>query len=66
MNDEIITALRATKEKLAENAGFDINRLIESIQQEERLSAAQGRVVLQPPLGELPGLGFQNIRFTSH
>lgn len=48
MNDEIITALRATKEKLAQDAGFDIERLIANIQQEEKMSALQGRVVLQP------------------
>ena len=47
-NDEIITKLRAIKEKLAQEAGFDIERLIANIQQEEKLNAMQGRVVLQP------------------
>ena len=65
MTDEIIKALRATKEKFAKNAGFDINRLVESIQREEAASAAQGRVVLQPPSGDTPNLGFQQIRFAA-
>ena len=65
MTDEIIKALRATKENFAKNAGFDINRLVESIQREEAASAAQGRVVLQPPSGDTPNLGFQQIRFAT-
>ena len=65
MTDEIVRALRATKENFAKNAGFDINRLVESIQREEAASAAQGRVVLQPPSGDVPNLGFQQIRFTA-
>ena len=64
MNDEIITALRATKEKLAQDAGFDITRLIKCIQQEEAASAAQGRLVLQPPQGSPASDGFQKIRFS--
>ena len=63
MTDEIIKALRATKENFAKNSGFDIHRLVESIQREEAASAAQGRVVLQPPSGEVPNLGFLQIRF---
>jgi len=35
MNDEIITALRATKEKLGQETGFDVERLITNIQQEK-------------------------------
>lgn len=66
MNDEIITALRAAKEKLAQEAGFDIERLIANIQQEEMLSAKQGRVVLQPSDAQPSGLGFQQIRFANH
>lgn len=66
MNDEIIMALRATKEKLAAQAGFDIERLVEAIRQEENLSAAQGRVVLLPQQDSAPNLGFQKIRFASH
>ncbi len=65
MTDEIIKALRATKENLVKEAGFDINRLVESIQREEAASAAQGRVVLQPPTGDVPNLGFQQIRFSA-
>ena len=65
MTDEIIKALRATKEKFAKDSGFDIHQLVESIQREEAASAAQGRVVLQPPSGEVPNLGFQKIRFAA-
>ncbi len=65
MTDEIIKALRATKENFAKDVGFDINRLVESIQREEAASAAQGRVVLQPPSGDVPNLGFQQIRFAA-
>lgn len=65
MNDEIITALRATKEKLAQEAGFDIERLIANIQQEEKMSALEGRVVLQPEDAKLSGLGFEKIRFVN-
>ena len=66
MNDQIITALRATKEKLAEEAGFDIERLIANIQREEQPSAIQGRVVLQPADGKPSGMGFHLIRFANH
>ena len=66
MSDEIILALRATKEKLAEQAEFDIERLVQAIRQEENLSAMQGRVVLQPQPDRAPQLGFQKIRFASH
>jgi hypothetical protein len=51
MNDEIIKALHATKEHLAQDAELDIKRLIESVQREEAISAAQGRIILQPPSG---------------
>ena len=44
MTDEIIKALRATKENFAKDSGFDIHRLVESIQREEPASAAQGRL----------------------
>lgn len=66
MNDEIIKALRATKERLAQEAEFDIQRLIKSIQHEESISAEQGRVVLQPPLGRPSHSDFQQIRFAGH
>lgn len=66
MTDEIIKALRATKENLAREAGFDIRRLIETIQVEEQLSSAQGRVVLQPPADKRPTSEFQQIRFVGH
>jgi hypothetical protein len=69
MNDEIIVELRATKLKLAEQAGFDIQRLVAQIQHEEAASSANGIKVLQPlPLSSAKGVNrsiFQQIRFTS-
>jgi hypothetical protein len=66
MNDEIIKALHATKEHLAQDAGLDIKRLIESVQREEAISAAQGRIVLQPPSETREPSVFKQIRFTQH
>ncbi len=66
MNDEIIKALHATKEHLAQDAEFDIKRLIESVQREEATSAAQGRIVLQPTPENRESSIFQQIRFTHH
>ena len=66
MNDEIIKALHATKEHLAQDAKFDIKRLIESVQREEVTSAAQGRIVLQPPSENRAPSVFQQIRFAPH
>ena len=66
MNDEIITELRATKERLAADTNFDIKTLIERIRAEEHASAAQGRVFLQPPPSSAPRSEFQQIRFVRH
>lgn len=66
MNDEIMVTLRAVKIKLAEDAGFDIAKLIERIQHEESLSVAQGRTVVQPPSGNADDSRFQQIRFANH
>jgi len=66
MNDEIIKALHATKAHLAQDAGLDIKRLIASVQREESISAAQGRIVLQPPSGNQEYSVFQQIRFAQH
>ncbi|OGB41588.1 MAG: hypothetical protein A2461_09890 [Burkholderiales bacterium RIFOXYC2_FULL_59_8] len=59
MNDEIIKALHATKEHLVQDAELDIKRLIESVQREEAISVAQGRIVLQPPSGNQEPSVFQ-------
>lgn len=67
MNDEIIVELRATKLKLAEQSGFDMQRLVAQIQQEEAASAARGVQVLQPSASAVTGANrstFQQIRFT--
>jgi hypothetical protein len=66
MNDEIIRALHATKEHLAEEAGLDIKQLIENIRHEEAISVKQGRVVLQPATGNVARSVFQQIRFANH
>lgn len=66
MNDEIITELRATKERLAADTNFDIKTLIERVRTEEHASAMQGRVVLQPPPSGTPRSEFQQIRFVRH
>lgn len=63
MNDEIIKAPHATKERLAQDAQLDIKRLIESVQREEAISAAQGRIVLQPPIWRSGALGFSTNPF---
>ena len=67
MNDEIIVELRATKLKLAEQAGFDMQRLVAQIQQEEAARAASGIQILQPPPASVATaanrLSFQQIRF---
>lgn len=68
MNDEIILELRATKLKLAEQAGFDMQRLVAQVRQEEAASAARGVQVLQPlPTSAATAATrstFQQIRFT--
>ncbi len=68
MNDEIIVDLCVTKPKLAEQAGFDIQRLVAQIQKEEAADAASGIQVLQPlPASATTGANrsiFQQIRFT--
>ena len=66
MNDEIIKALHATKEHLAQDAELDIKRLIENVQREEAISVAQGRIVLQPPSKNREPSVFQQIRFTHY
>lgn len=66
MNDEIITELRATKERLAADVNFDIKKLIERIRSEEHASAAQGRVIMQPPPSSTARSEFQQIRFARH
>jgi hypothetical protein len=69
MNDEIILELRATKLKLAEQAGFDMQRLVAQVRQEEAASAARGAQVLQPlPTSATTTVirsTFQQIRFTN-
>jgi hypothetical protein len=68
MNDEIIVELRATKLKLAEQAGFDIHRLVAQIRIEEAQSASNGVQVLQPLVASASAgenqSKFQRIRFT--
>ncbi len=42
MNDEIITEVRAIKEALAKESGFDIRRIAEEIRKSEVQSEAEG------------------------
>ena len=42
MNDEIIVEVRAIKEALAEESGFDIRRIAEEIRKSEIQSEAEG------------------------
>ena len=63
MSDEIIKTLHATKLQLAQEANFDIQHLIARVQQEERQSVMQGRVVLQPSAIKISNREFQQIRF---
>ena len=63
MNDEIITELRAIKEALAEESGFDIRRMAEEIRRSEARSEAEGWKHIAAPLQPLPHSAFQRTRF---
>lgn len=63
MNDEIINGVRAIKEALAEESGFDIRRIAEEIRKSEAQSEAEGWRHISAPLPPLPGSEFQRTRF---
>jgi len=63
VNDEIIVEVRAIKEALAEEFGFDIRRIAEEIRKSEVRSAAEGWKHIPAPLQPLPNSPFQRTRF---
>ena len=63
MNDEIIVEVRAIKEALAEESGFDIRRIAEEIRKSEIQSEAEGWKHISAPLQPLPNSAFQRTRF---
>lgn len=63
MNDEIIAEVRAIKEALAEESGFDIRRIAEEIRKSEAQSEAEGWKHIAAPLQPLPKSTFQRARF---
>jgi hypothetical protein len=63
VNDEIIAELRAIKEALAEECGFDIRRIAEEIRKSEIQSEAEGWKHLPAPSQPLPPSAFQRTRF---
>ncbi len=63
MNDEIISEVRAIKEALAEESGFDIRRLAEEIRKSEAQSEAEGWKHVTAPLSPLSDSVFQRARF---
>ena len=63
MNDEIIAEVRAVKEALAEESGFDIRRIAEEIRKSEVQSEAEGWKHIAAPLPPLPNSTFQRTRF---
>ncbi len=63
MNDEIIVEVRAIKEALADESGFDIRRIAEEIRKSEAQSATEGWKHVPAPLQPLPNSAFQRVRF---
>jgi hypothetical protein len=62
MNDEIIAEVRAIKEALAEESGFDIRRIAEEIRKSEAQSEAE-EWHIPAPVSPLPNSEFQRTRF---
>ena len=63
MNDEILVEVRAIKEALARQSGFDIRRIAEEIRKSEAQSEAEGWIHIAVPLLPLPNSAFQRTRF---
>ena len=63
MNDEIISEVRAIKEALAAESGFDIRRIAEEIRKSEIQSEAEGWKHIPAPLQPLHNSAFQRTRF---
>ena len=58
MNDEIIAEVRAIKEALAEESGFDIRRIAEEIRKSEAQSETEGWRHITAPLSSLSDSAF--------
>ena len=63
MNDEILVEVRAIKEALAEESGFNIRRIAEEIRKSEAQSEAEGWKHIAAPLQPLPDSAFRRTRF---
>jgi hypothetical protein len=63
MNDEIIAEVRAIKEALAKESGFDIRRIAEEIRKSEIQSDAEGWKHIAAPLQPLPNSALKRTRF---
>jgi hypothetical protein len=63
MNDEIIAEVRAIKEALAEESGFDIRRIAEEIRKSEVQSESEGWKHVTAPLSPSSDSAFQRTRF---
>jgi hypothetical protein len=63
VNDEIIVEVRAIKEALAEESGFDIRRIAAEIRKSEIQSEAEGWRHIAAPLRLLPNSAFRRTRF---
>jgi len=65
MRDEIIDEVRAIKESLAEEFGFDIRRIVEDIKRSEAQTELEGWHHVQPA-SVLPKSAFRRTRFAHH
>ena len=63
MNDEIIVEVRAIKEALAEESGYNIRRIADEIRKSEAQSKAEGWIHIAAPLQPLPNSAFRRTRF---
>jgi hypothetical protein len=62
MRDEIIDEVRAIKERLAEELGFDMRRIFEAIKRSEAQTESEGWRHVQPS-ANLPKSAFRRTRF---
>jgi hypothetical protein len=64
MRDEIIDEVRAVKEALAEQFGFDARLIFEDIKRSEMQSEAEGWQHIAPPASPVPDSSLRRVRFT--
>jgi hypothetical protein len=53
-DDEIVAEVRAVREALAAEFGFDLQRLYEQLKTLEAAERARGRVIISPPRSDAP------------